>query len=61
MCCGCRRYRRGVSYHRNEGNLQDSAGAILDVSRSSLQAGWVQAPSARERRRNRASLLSSRW
>jgi outer membrane protein TolC len=29
----------GVSYHRNEGNLQDSAGAILDVSRSSLQAG----------------------
>ncbi len=29
----------GVSYHRNEGNLQDSAGAILDVNRSSLQAG----------------------
>jgi outer membrane protein TolC len=29
----------GVSYHRNEGNLQDSSGAILDVSRSSLQAG----------------------
>ncbi len=29
----------GVSYHRNEGNLQDSTGAILDVSRSSLQAG----------------------
>ena len=29
----------GVSYNRHEGNLQDSAGAILDVSRSSLQAG----------------------
>jgi outer membrane protein TolC len=29
----------GVSYHRHEGNLQDSAGAILDVSRSSMQAG----------------------
>ncbi len=29
----------GVSYHRNEGNLQDSSGAILDVNRSSLQAG----------------------
>ena len=29
----------GVSYHRDEGNLQDSTGAILDVNRSSLQAG----------------------
>jgi outer membrane protein TolC len=29
----------GVSYHRDEGNLQDSSGAILDVNRSSLQAG----------------------
>ena len=29
----------GVSYHHHEGNLQDSSGAILDVSRSSLQAG----------------------
>ncbi len=29
----------GVSYNHHEGNLQDSAGAILDVSRSSLQAG----------------------
>ena len=29
----------GVSYHHNEGALQDSGGAILDVSRSSLQAG----------------------
>jgi len=29
----------GVSYHRHEGNLQDSAGAILDVNQSSLQAG----------------------
>ena len=29
----------GVSYNRHEGNLQDSAGTILDVSRSSLQAG----------------------
>jgi outer membrane protein TolC len=29
----------GTSYYRHEGNLQDSAGAILDVSRSSLQAG----------------------
>jgi outer membrane protein TolC len=29
----------GVSYDRHEGNLQDSAGAILDVSRSSFQAG----------------------
>jgi outer membrane protein TolC len=29
----------GVSYHRDEGNLQDSTGVILDVNRSSLQAG----------------------
>jgi outer membrane protein TolC len=29
----------GVSYHHHEGTLQDSSGAILDVSRSSLQAG----------------------
>ncbi len=29
----------GASYHHNEGNLQDSGGAILDVNRSSLQAG----------------------
>ncbi len=29
----------GTSYHHNEGNLQDSSGAILDVDRSSLQAG----------------------
>src|SRR5882757_4864580 len=29
----------GVSYNHHEGNLQDSSGAILDVSRSSLQAG----------------------
>jgi outer membrane protein TolC len=29
----------GVSYNRHEGNLQDSTGTILDVSRSSLQAG----------------------
>jgi outer membrane protein TolC len=29
----------GVSYHRHEGNLQDVAGAIVDVNRSSLQAG----------------------
>jgi outer membrane protein TolC len=29
----------GVSYHHHEGTLQDSTGAILDVSRSSLQAG----------------------
>ena len=29
----------GVSYNHHEGNLQDSTGAILDVSRSSLQAG----------------------
>ena len=29
----------GTSYNRHEGNLQDSAGAIIDVSRSSLQAG----------------------
>jgi outer membrane protein TolC len=29
----------GVSYHHHEGTLQDSTGAILDVSRSSLEAG----------------------
>ncbi|HEX5471822.1 MAG TPA: TolC family protein [Lacipirellulaceae bacterium] len=29
----------GASYHHNEGNLQDSNGAILNVNRSSLQAG----------------------
>lgn len=29
----------GASYHHHEGTLQDSAGAILEVSRSSLQAG----------------------
>jgi outer membrane protein TolC len=29
----------GVSYNHHEGTLQDSAGAILEVSRSSLQAG----------------------
>lgn len=29
----------GASYHHNEGNLQDSNGAILDVQRSSVQAG----------------------
>jgi hypothetical protein len=29
----------GVSYNHHEGNLQDSTGTILDVSRSSLQAG----------------------
>lgn len=29
----------GVSYNHHEGNLQDSEGAILDVSRSSLQSG----------------------
>ena len=31
--------RAGVSYHRHEGNLQASNGAIADISRSSLQAG----------------------
>lgn len=51
----------GVSYNRHEGNLQDSSGAILDVNRSSLQAGLVQEPSAREQQRNRASSLSFIW
>ncbi|MEX0819826.1 MAG: TolC family protein, partial [Pirellulaceae bacterium] len=31
--------RAGVSYHHHDGNLQDVAGAILDVDRSSLQGG----------------------
>jgi outer membrane protein TolC len=30
----------GASYHHNEGTLQDSTGAILDVTRSSLQSGF---------------------
>tara|TARA_R110002049_G_scaffold4601_5_gene32427 strand:+ start:613634 stop:615331 length:1698 start_codon:yes stop_codon:yes gene_type:complete len=31
--------RAGVTYHRHDGNLQASGGAINDVDRSSLQAG----------------------
>lgn len=31
--------RAGVSYHHHDGNLQNAAGAILDVDRSSLQGG----------------------
>ena len=31
--------RAGVSYHRHDGNLQASGGAINDVNRNSLQAG----------------------
>lgn len=31
--------RAGVSYHKHDGRLQDARGQILDISRSSLQAG----------------------
>lgn len=30
----------GISFHHDDGNLQDSSGAILDVSRSSLETGF---------------------
>ncbi len=31
--------RGGLSYHRHDGNLQNAAGSIMDVNRSSLQGG----------------------
>ncbi len=31
--------RGGLSYHRHDGNLQNAAGSIIDVNRSSLQGG----------------------
>jgi outer membrane protein TolC len=32
--------RAGISYHRHDGNLQASSGAITDTNRSSLQVGF---------------------
>ena len=51
----------GVSYHRDEGNLQDSTGTILDVNRSSLQAGLGAGAVGAERQRNRGSSPNFIW